>query len=201
MLFFTQKKMSPLFFISRSGSPSPFLSLSFGGQPPPFSFSLRFSCSKFQNWGHDNISKLNTLDNLIQKQFSLFVFVFIDSLVVSALQDAGGYAISRQYNLELHLGCHTCWLNYFTLCACGADGRSLGRCTVTWLPNFLGWVLYHHFTTFSYPWCSAARFARGSSAIFVGQLHDDDIWLQLPEFISVLFCCLNLSIPLRIKEQ
>ena len=22
----------------------------------------------------------------------------------------------------------------------GADGRSLGRCTVTWLPNFLGWV-------------------------------------------------------------
>jgi len=32
-------------------------------------------------------------------------------------------------------------------------------------------------------------------------LHDDDIWLQLPEFISVLLCYLNLSIPLRIKEQ
>ena len=30
------------------------------------------------------------------------------SLVVSASQDAGGYAISRQNNLELHLGCHTC---------------------------------------------------------------------------------------------
>ena len=27
--------------------------------------------------------------------------------------------------------------------ACGADGRSLARCTVTWLPNFLGWVDYH----------------------------------------------------------
>ena len=27
---------------------------------------------------------------------------------VSALQDAGGYAISRQNNLELHLSCHTC---------------------------------------------------------------------------------------------
>ena len=25
-------------------------------------------------------------------------------------------------------------------CACGADGRSFGRCTVTWLPNFLGWI-------------------------------------------------------------
>ena len=44
----------------------------------------------------------------IQEQFPLSVFVFIDSLVVSALQDAGGYAISRQNNLELHLGCHTC---------------------------------------------------------------------------------------------
>ena len=35
----------------------------------------------------------------------------------------------------------------------------------------------------------------------IGQLHDDDIWLQLPEFISVFLCYLNLSIPLRIKEQ
>ena len=34
-----------------------------------------------------------------------------------------------------------------------------------------------------------------------GQLHNDDILLQLPEFISVLLCYLNLSIPLRIKEQ
>ena len=23
------------------------------------------------------------------------------------------------------------------------DGRAGGRCTVTWLPNFLGWVVYH----------------------------------------------------------
>ena len=35
----------------------------------------------------------------------------------------------------------------------------------------------------------------------IGQLHDDDIWLQLPEFILVLLCYLNLSIQLRIKEQ
>ena len=44
----------------------------------------------------------------IQKQFPLSVFVFIDSLVVSASQDAAGYAISRQNKHELHLGCHTC---------------------------------------------------------------------------------------------
>ena len=68
----------------------------------------------------------------IQKQFPLSFFIFIDSLVVSTLQDAGGYAISRQNNLELHLGCHTCWLSYFTLVYlwCGrtvarAGGRSV----------------------------------------------------------------------------
>ena len=48
-----------------------------------------------------------TLDNTDTEKISAFRFVFIDSLVVSALQDAGGYAISRQNNLELHLGCHT----------------------------------------------------------------------------------------------
>ena len=52
--------------------------------------------------------------------------VFIDSFVVSALQDAGGYAISRQNNLELHLGCHTYWLSYFTL-ACLWCGRTVVR--------------------------------------------------------------------------
>ena len=62
----------------------------------------------------------------IQKQFPLSVFVFIDSLVVSALQDSGGYAISRQNNLELHLGCHTCWLSYFTL-VCLWCGRMVSR--------------------------------------------------------------------------
>ena len=45
----------------------------------------------------------------IQKQFPLSFFAFIDSLAASVLQEAGGYAISRQNNLELNLGCHTCW--------------------------------------------------------------------------------------------
>ena len=42
---------------------------------------------------------------------------------------------------------------------CGADGRAGGRCTVTWLPNFLGWV---DLLTHGAP---QARFARQSSAI------------------------------------
>ena len=61
-----------------------------------------------------------------QKQFPLSVFVFIYSLVVSVLQDAGGYAISRQNNLELHLGCHTCCWVILRWYACGADGLSGG---------------------------------------------------------------------------
>ena len=60
-------------------------------------------------------SKFVDMTTRIQKQFPLSIFVFIDSLVVSALQDASGYAISRQNNLGLPLGCHICWLSYLTL--------------------------------------------------------------------------------------
>ena len=103
------KKCLLRFFISRSKSLSPFFSLSFAGLPPTFSFSLSFSCSIFQICGHDNIYlSLILQTTLIHKQFSLSVFVFIDSFVVSPLQDANGYAISHQNNLELQLGCHIC---------------------------------------------------------------------------------------------
>ena len=54
-----------------------FLSLalnSFAGLPPTFSFSLSFSCSIFQICGHDNLSKLNTLDNTDIKTISAFCF-------------------------------------------------------------------------------------------------------------------------------
>ena len=89
-----KKIMSPLFFISRSRSLSVFFQVSFAGLPPTFSCSINLS--------------LILQKTRIQKQFPLSVFVFIDSLVVSALQDAGGYAISHQNKLQLHLGCHTC---------------------------------------------------------------------------------------------
>ena len=97
-----------LFFISRSRSLSPFFSLSFAGLLPTLSFSLSFSCSIFQICEQDHLSKLNTLDSTDTETISAFRFVFIDSFVVSALQDASAYANSRQNNLEFHLGCHTC---------------------------------------------------------------------------------------------
>ena len=65
--------------------------------------ATKFSCCS----SNKNMSPLFFI-SWSKKQFPLCVFVFIDSFVVSALQDAGGYAISRQNNLELHLDCHTC---------------------------------------------------------------------------------------------
>ena len=73
-----------------------------------------------------NLKFIFSLNIRIQKQLPLSVFVFIYSLVVSASQDAGGYAISRRNILELHLGCHTCWLSYFTL-VCLWCGRMVDR--------------------------------------------------------------------------
>ena len=67
-----QQKMSPLFFISRSRSLSPYFSLSFAGLSPTFSFSLSFSCSIFQICGHDNYSELNTLENTDTETISAF---------------------------------------------------------------------------------------------------------------------------------
>ena len=43
-----------------------------GKGPPTFSFSLFFSCSIFQIWGHDNYSELNTLENTDTETISAF---------------------------------------------------------------------------------------------------------------------------------
>ena len=94
--------------------------------------------------------------------FSVFLLLCIPILAASALQDAGGYAISRQNNIKLHLGCHTCWLRHLTLVFLWRR-RTVGR-TVTWLPKFLGWVDYHIFLLMV---LRCARFARESSAIII----------------------------------
>ena len=67
--------------------------------------------------GHDNYSKLNTFDNRIQKYFPLSVFVFIDSLVVSASQDAGGHTLSGQNNLTFGIGLHEVGVLTVGVCA------------------------------------------------------------------------------------
>ena len=66
--------------------------------------------------------KLNTLDNTDTETISTFRF----RLHWLLRCDTCGYAISRQNNLELHLGCHTCWLSYFAL-VCLWCGRTVAR--------------------------------------------------------------------------
>ena len=51
--------------------------------------------------------------------------------------------------------------------------RTVGRCTVTWLPNFLGWVVYHIFLPM------VLLFARESSAISLN-------WPLLPPLSQIL---------------
>ena len=88
---------------------------------------------------------------MIRKQSPLSVLVFIDSLVVSALQDAGGYAIYRQNNLELHLSCHTCWLSYFTL-VCLWGGGTVARLAAWLVARSLGRSVYGHVITKFLEW-------------------------------------------------
>ena len=101
-------------FFTRSFSPGGCQDFSFSHWPVAhFIFSLY---CKFEDMTINLSLILQT--TRIQKQFSLSVFVFIDYLVDSASQDAGGYAISRQNNLEVksrHLSRCICWLSYFTL--------------------------------------------------------------------------------------
>ena len=90
----------------------------------PLSLFLCLSLALYSKFVDMTIYPISLI--LTQKQFPHSFFVFIDSFVVSALQDAGGSAISRQNNLELHLGCHTDWVISHWY-ACGAHRRSLGR--------------------------------------------------------------------------
>ena len=77
----TYKKMSPLFFISRSSPLSFFFQLNFAGLSPTSSFSLSFSFSIFQICGHDSEINLSLIleTTRVQTQFLLSVFFFIDS--------------------------------------------------------------------------------------------------------------------------
>ena len=119
--------MSPLFFISRSRSLSPFFSLSFAGLPPTLSFSLSSSCSIFQICGHDNYSKINTLDNTDTE--TIFAFSFrLYWLLLSLLYKT---PVAMRFPAKITSSCiwvviPVDWVNlhWYT---CGEDGRSGGR--------------------------------------------------------------------------
>ena len=89
----------------------------------------------FQICGDQNWPKLNTLDNADTETIS--------SLIVSPSQHAGGYAISRQNNVELHLPYLLVELYYIGMPVVWVDGeRAYGHVIIKIprmgrLPNFL----------------------------------------------------------------
>ena len=97
-----EKCLLCFFLISRSSS----LSLFFSLIRWPVTYFLFVSVLLFLH-----IPNVQTLQLIYAQYFSQHGYrnnFRFPSLVISASKDAGGYAISRQNNLELHLGCHTC---------------------------------------------------------------------------------------------
>ena len=97
------RKRSPLFFLSRSSSFSRSASLGVALLSLFFCLSLSLY-SKFVDMTINLSLILKT--TRIQKNFPLSVFVFIDSVVVSASQDEGGRTLSRQNKLTFTFGLH-----------------------------------------------------------------------------------------------
>ena len=152
MLFFQQKKCLLRFFSLASDLCRPFSRWASLACSLTFSFSLSFSCSIFQIRGHAGqwIYAEYFRQHGYRKQFPLSIFVFIDS--GSALQDAGSYAISAKITSSCIWVAIPVELFYIGMPLVWTDGRSGGLCTVTWLPNFLGWVVYFIFLPMVLRW-------------------------------------------------
>ena len=126
----------PLIFTLLAASISHFLTASLNFHV----FFLWNSCPLFSITRSSSFSVIHVsvdIKNNAEKDTTLLLFSLSKSL--------GGLVISFQIIWNLHLGGHTCWVElfYIGMPVVRTDGRSLARCTVTWLPNFLGWVDYH----------------------------------------------------------
>ena len=109
--------------------------------------SLLFSITRSSSLSVAHVSV--NIKNNVEKDSTLLLFVVFKS--------PGGHAISFQIKpwVAFGLACLLIELFYIGMPVVWTDGR----CTVTWLPNFLGWVVYHNFLPM------VLRFARESSAI------------------------------------
>ena len=165
MLFFHQKTASAfVFYLSALNLCRPFSrwdSLACRS----LSVFLSVSCSIFQICGHDNLSKLNTLENTDTETISPFRFrlywLFWFSLLYKMLVAMRIPAKITSSCIWVAIPVDWVVLHWYD---CGADGRSLGRAVVYghvinkffWMGRLL------HFLTHGAP---LALFARQSSAI------------------------------------
>ena len=139
-MLFIQQKMFPFFVVSRSSSLSLFFSSSFAGLSPAFSFSI------FQICGHDNKSKLNTLDNTDTETISAFRFRLCWLFSCLCFTRRGWLCdfLPKEPRVAFGLPYLLIELFYFGVPVVRTDGRAV-EITVMWLPKYLGWVDYHIF--------------------------------------------------------
>ena len=138
--------LSPVFmfaFIFHCRSFSPCWPLAFLIFSPPLwismFFFLRNSSPLFSITRSSSFSVIHVsvnIKNNAEKDTTLLLFFLSKS--------PGGHAISFQIKpwVAFWLPYLLIELFYIGMPVVRTDGRAVGRCTVTWLPNFLGWVVY-----------------------------------------------------------
>ena len=99
--------------------------------------SLLFSITRSSSFSVIHVSV--NIKNNVEKDTTLLLFFLSKS--------PGGHAISFQIKPWVAFGLPYLLIElfYIGMPVVRTDGRAGGRCTVTWLPNFLGWVVYHIF--------------------------------------------------------
>ena len=147
MLFFQQKYVSFVFYLYLS----PFFSFELRWPAAHFLISLSFTCSIFQICGHDNLSKLKTLDNTDTESISAFRFRLYWLFCCLCFYKT---PVAVRFPAKISSSCiwvaiPVDWVILHCY-ACGADGRSLGVRSRDYQIFSDGYI-----TSFSYPWCSA----------------------------------------------
>ena len=158
--------LSPVFmfaFIFHCRSFSPCWPLAFLIFSPPLwismFFFLRNSSPLFSITRSSSFSVIHVsvnIKNNAEKDTTLLLFFLSKS--------PGGHVISIQIIPWVAFGLPYLLIElfYIGMPVVRTDGRAGGRCTVTWLPNFLGWVDYHISLAMGLRPHAALRAARGA---------------------------------------
>ena len=111
--------------------------------------SLLFSITRFSSFSVIHVSV--NIKNNVEKDTTLLLF-FLS-------KNPDGHAISFQIKPWVAFGLPDLLIElfYIGMPVVRTNGRAGGRCTVTWLPNFLGWVVYHIFLPMVLRWALCAR--------------------------------------------
>ena len=126
--------------------------------------SLLFSITRSSSFSAIHVSV--NIKNNVEKDETLLLFFLSKS--------PGGHSISFQIKpwVAFRLLYLLIELFYIRIPVLRTDSRPVGRCTVTWLPTFLGWGVYHIFLPM------VLRCTRESSAI-TSQLFENELLAKL----------------------